>query len=107
MINVNELRQEVINLEGEILKLESIKRRLQRIMSDEENNTYKQFIPVIEKYLNQELNKDQQSKLWEELKRHKTKDVISHLEGYKMEYKKTDNDEWKHLIITKEVKTNE
>jgi hypothetical protein len=103
MINVNELRQEVINLEGEILKLEFIKRRLQRIISDEENNTYKQFIPIIERYLNQELNKDQQSKLWEELKRHKIKDVISHLEDYKMEYKKTDNDEWKHLIITKEV----
>lgn len=102
MINIQELRQEVINLEGEILKLESIKRRLQKIISEEENNTYNQFIPILDKHLNQELNKEDQNKLWTELKRHKIKDVISHLEGYKMEYKKVDNDEWKHLIITKE-----
>lgn len=102
MINVQELRQEVINLEGEILRLESIKRRLQKIISDEENNTYMQFIPIIEKHLNKELDKEQQNKLWNELKRHKVKDVINHLEGYKMEYKKVDNDDWKHLIISKE-----
>ena len=95
MINVQELRQEVINLEGEILRLESIKRRLQKIISDEENNTYMQFIPIIEKHLNKELDKEQQNKLWNELKRHKVKDVINHLEGYKMEYKKVDNDETK------------
>ena len=77
MINVQELRQEVINLEGEILRLESIKRRLQKIISDEENNTYMQFIPIIEKHLNKELDKEQQNKLWNELKRHKVKDVIN------------------------------
>jgi hypothetical protein len=101
MINVNELRQEVINLDGEILRLESIKIRLQKIISDEENNICLNFIPIIDKHLNKELNKEDQNKLWNELKRHKIKDVISHLEGYKMEYKKSDNAEWLNLIITK------
>lgn len=102
MINIEELKKEISKLEMEIFNLKSIKNGLQNIIDTEINNTYSMFIPIIDKHLNVELDKERQNKLWTELKRHKIKDVISHLEGYKMEYRKVDNDDWKHLIITKE-----
>lgn len=102
MINIEELKQEVSKLDIEIMNLERIKNNLQSIINAEINNTYSMFIPILDKYLNQELNKEQQNKLWNELKRHKVKDVISHLEGYRMDYKKVESDDWKHLIISKE-----
>ena len=102
MINIEEIQQEVLKLDIEIMNLERIKNSLKSIIDAEVNNTYMQFIPIIEKHLNKELDKEQQNKLWNELKRHKVKDVINHLEDYKMENKKVDNDDWKHLIISKE-----
>ena len=102
MIDIKELQTQVSLLDCYISNLKVTRNNLQNIIDMEVNNTYKQFEPILDKYLNKELNKDEQNKLWNELKRHKIKDVISHLEGYKMEYKKTDNDEWKNLIITTE-----
>lgn len=102
MIDIKELQTQVSLLDCYISNLKVTRNNLQNIIDMEVSNTYKQFEPILDKYLNKELNKDEQNKLWNELKRHKIKDVIGHLEGYKMEYKKTDNDDWKHLIITKE-----
>jgi len=107
MININELQEQVNLLELQIKALEGTRFKIQCIIALEKLKTYEKYIPIIEKYLNVELNKEEQSQLWEELNRNKIHEVINHLEGYNMEYKKVTNDNWNHLIITKkENKTN-
>lgn len=108
MIDINEIMREIDNLNNQIYSLTCIKNRLQYIVDVEINNTYNNFIPIIDKYLNKELDKKAQNKLWNELNKHKISDVLKHLSNiYNTEYKKSDNAEWLLLTITrKEDKTN-
>jgi len=106
MININELQEQVDLLDLQIKALEGTRFKIQCIIALERNKTYEKYIPIIEKYLDVELSKEEQSKLWEELNRNKIHEVIRHLEGYNMEYKKVTEDNWKHMIITKKENEN-
>ena len=61
MIDINELQTQVDLLDLQIKALEGTRFKIQCIIALERNKTYEKYIPIIEKYLNQDLDKDLQS----------------------------------------------
>lgn len=102
MINLEDIEKQIEELDNEIIKLNRIKRNLQQIVDFERNDIYEEYIPIINKYLDKELNKEDQNKLWLDLKKHKIKDVLLHLQDkYNHKYIKSEDENWLQLLITK------
>jgi len=73
---------------------------VKKILRDTQDENIKKYIPIIDKYLNVELDKTLQTKLWKDTDNIKTSMLLKKL-GYKTKYITNENEEWTTLIITK------
>lgn len=100
-INIEALEKEIERLGQSIYNLQQTKIHLERILRDEKETAYNKYIDTIDKYLNRELDKLEQNRLYNELDRHKISNVLTELKHlYKYKYEKED-DNWATLYITK------
>lgn len=101
-MNIEDLKKQVELLDYEIEKLSFIRGNLQRLIKDEINIQYNDFTPIIDKYLNIDLDRDKQQELYARLNNTKISTVLKHFRSkYNAEYTKVDGDTWSHLKITR------
>lgn len=100
MINLNDIRNEIANLDKQIYELKCIRDRLKAIVNNADNKMYEKYIPIIDTYLNEQLNKSKQNELWIKLDRNKISLVLNNLKDI-YSYKYVKADDWNNLIISK------
>lgn len=100
MIELNDIRNEIANLDKQIYELKCIRDRLKANVDNADNKMYEKYIPIIDTYLNEQLNKSKQNELWIKLDRNKISLVLNNLKDI-YSYKYVKADDWNNLIISK------